>query len=679
MPQPSYSPRQDPLLIGASWYPEMWPESEWPKDLARMRELGFNLVRMFEFAWHRFEPQAGQFDTAWAVRLLDLCHAHGIAVQIGTPTAAPPAWLSTAWPEILHTGPDGKQDGHGRRRHINHHSRKYRELAAAIVGRMVEDLGTHPAVHSWQIDNEMNGMDYGQETRRLFHAWLRQRYGTVEGLNRRWGLEFWSQAYADFTQVPLCIASVGSIEVPERHHPSLILAIAGFQNEAWTSFIGEQCAIIRRRSGKPISTNMTGFIGAMDWFAHNRQLDRVGASIYSDRRYYDHNLVRFDRMRAEKREPYWLLETAPNWSAGGRTWNIHFDNRGPRLMSFLNIFLGGEMVLFWQWREHWAGQEMLHGTCVTATGRWRPNKEAWTALASEFARHGSWLQAHPPQQPELAVLIDNQAAWAFSIDPTDEKMDYPSNIRDQIHRPLATRQLWRDLIHPTADFTPYRVLCLPLLPQVDAATRQRLDAWVRAGGTLLLGPLTGFRSDDFTAFTDHEFGGFEDLIGGDSLLRHTVQWLEDVVRVEFTDGALAGHTARCRTMGDSFTPRPGTAALAYWRGGYADGQPAVLDHRHGKGRVITLGAVMDADSYGKIVAQACADAGIAPMAAADQKVVIAPRADAQGRLAGWGLCNISDQPQEVRLPKGGTDLLSGSSCPDGRVVLEPWGVALVAC
>ena len=81
----------DLLRIGASWYPELWLAEEWPKDVARMAELGFNMVRLFEFAWHRFEPREGAYDFDWAVQVLDLCRKHGIAVMIGTPTAGPPA------------------------------------------------------------------------------------------------------------------------------------------------------------------------------------------------------------------------------------------------------------------------------------------------------------------------------------------------------------------------------------------------------------------------------------------------------------------------------------------------------------------------------------------------------------------------------------------------------------
>ncbi len=661
-----------PLKIGASWYPEMWPEEEWAADVARMRSLGFNVVRLFEFAWHRFEPQAGVYDFTWARRLLDLLHANGIAAMIGTPTAAPPAWLTSAHPEVLGTRADGRRQQHGKRKHYNHHSRLYRQLSAALIEALCQALADHPAIHSWQIDNEMSGFDYGPETTALFHAWLAQRYGTIDQLNAAWGLEFWSQAYDSFEQVPLCTAEVGSIEVPERHHPSLIMAIARFQNEAWTSFITEQCAIIRRHSRQPITTNMVGLVGAMDWFAHNREMDVVGASMYADRRYYHYNLARFDRLRAEKGyRPYWLLETAPNWSGGGRTFNIHYDERGVRLFSWLSVILGGEMVLYWQWREHWAGQEMLHGTCVTATGRWRPNREAWTRLAADFAAHGAWLAAHPPQQARLAVVMSSQASWAFSVDPSDDDMHYPNRFRDHVYLPLVQAQLWRDVIGEDADLAPYQVLCLPLLPIIRPQLRERLEAWVAAGGTLILGPLSGIRTPEFTIPTDQEFGGLERLIGATSALRFTVQWVEDRVQVVFDDQ----RRSPTKTLCEAYEPT-GATVMARYQGGYGDGLPAVLDHRFGDGRVITIGGILDDQTWAGIVTQACQDAGLQAIAEAPPQVVIVPRVDDNGRVAGHAIANLSEEPQTITLPAPGRDLLSGHSIP-ATTTIQGFDVLLV--
>ena len=38
--------QDDALRIGASWYPEMWPEKEWAKDAARMGEIGFRVAHL---------------------------------------------------------------------------------------------------------------------------------------------------------------------------------------------------------------------------------------------------------------------------------------------------------------------------------------------------------------------------------------------------------------------------------------------------------------------------------------------------------------------------------------------------------------------------------------------------------------------------------------------------------
>src|SRR6187551_2299342 len=54
-----------PLLLGAAWYPEQWPESRWNADLDLMQKAGIRMVRVGEFAWSRMEPSEGQYDLDW--------------------------------------------------------------------------------------------------------------------------------------------------------------------------------------------------------------------------------------------------------------------------------------------------------------------------------------------------------------------------------------------------------------------------------------------------------------------------------------------------------------------------------------------------------------------------------------------------------------------------------------
>ncbi len=668
--------QDDRVHLGVSWYPECWPAEEWPADVARMKEVNISLVRLFEFAWVRFEPGEGNFDFAWAREVLDLLHASGIKAMLGTPTAAPPAWLTSAYPEVLGTGAGGVRKTHGKRKHYNHHSQAYRRHSRRIVEAMVRELGGHPAVHSWQIDNEMSGFDYGGETREAFHAWLEKRYGDVGTLNRTWGLDFWSQAYDRFDQVPLCTAALGSIEMPERHHPSLLIAIARFQNEAWTDFIREQAEVIRAGSDRPITTNMTGAIGAMDWFAHFRVLDRSGASMYADLNYYHYNFLRFDRLRAEKPHPYWLLETAPNWSGGGPVWNIHHDERGVRAFSWLSVLLGGSMVLYWQWRSHWAGQEMQHGTCVTSTGDWSPGKETWARLGREFDELSGFLLAHPAQRAGMALVTSSESAWCFSIDPIDpQKNNYLERFRDDLHVPLVNRHWHRDVIDPAADFSPYRVLLLPRLPMLDDAAVGRLRAWVEAGGTAVIGPMTGYRTEEMTARTDRVFGALEALMGGRCSLRFSPHWVEETIDVRFEDGGSCHPSVWC----EAFEPEDGTTVRARYEGGYGEGHTAVLDRRLGKGRVLTIGCPLDEERLMAVVEEAARDAGLAPLAAAgpeNEGVLLCPRAAADGSIAAMGLVNLRKEARRVELPSAGKDLIGGE--PTGTTVeLEPLEVRLV--
>lgn len=37
---------------------------------------------------------------------------------------------------------------------------------------------------------------------RLWHDWLKNRYGVIERLNEAWGTDVWSETYQTFEQVP---------------------------------------------------------------------------------------------------------------------------------------------------------------------------------------------------------------------------------------------------------------------------------------------------------------------------------------------------------------------------------------------------------------------------------------------------------------------------------------------
>src|ERR1700756_330237 len=99
--QATQYPDQPPILLGAAWYPEQWPESQWNADLTLMEQAHFSVIRIGEFAWSTMEPAEDRYEFTWLDRAIALAASHHMAVVLGTPTDAPPTWLTSKYPEIL--------------------------------------------------------------------------------------------------------------------------------------------------------------------------------------------------------------------------------------------------------------------------------------------------------------------------------------------------------------------------------------------------------------------------------------------------------------------------------------------------------------------------------------------------------------------------------------------------
>ncbi len=121
-------PGAPPLSLGTAWYPEQWPESRWDADLALMEKAHVTFVRVTEFAWSALEPSEGDYKLDWVDHAIRAAERHHIQVVLGTPGAAPPAWLTQKYPDTLRTMEDGRKDEHGNREQFNFTNAKYREL-----------------------------------------------------------------------------------------------------------------------------------------------------------------------------------------------------------------------------------------------------------------------------------------------------------------------------------------------------------------------------------------------------------------------------------------------------------------------------------------------------------------------------------------------------------------------
>ncbi|MEU7882438.1 beta-galactosidase [Microbispora bryophytorum] len=163
------------LAYGGDYNPEQWDPGVWREDVRLMREAGVNLVSLGVFAWASLEPEPGTYAFGWLDEVMDLLHENGVAVNLATPTAAPPAWLTHRHPEVLPVMADGERFGFGNRLHYDPSSPIYREHAANITRRLAERYSFHPALAMWHISNEYGPTAYNAAASAGFRRWLKSQ------------------------------------------------------------------------------------------------------------------------------------------------------------------------------------------------------------------------------------------------------------------------------------------------------------------------------------------------------------------------------------------------------------------------------------------------------------------------------------------------------------------------
>ncbi len=645
-----------PLLLGTAWYPEQWPEARWPKDLALMQAAHIRVVRVGEFAWSTLEPRQGVYHFGWLERAIAEAAQHHIFVVIGTPTAAPPAWLTSRYPQTLRIGPDGRRAQHGGRQQFSFSSPLYRTFCRDIAARLAQHFGHNPDVIGWQIDNEMGPPSFGAGTRRQFHAWLRRKYHTIAALNRHWTTAYWSETYGHFSQVPMRA---------QGENPGLLLDFRRFVSATWASYVGNQVRAIRRYASPRqfITTNTTHWGDQFDQYAIGRELTLASWDDYvPDGRYHWlDNAVEDDLVRGYKRRDFWVMETQPafvDWAPV----NAALPPYAMRELAWQDVGHGANAVLYWQWRSALNGQEQYNGTLVGPDGEPVPAYRVVRGIGAQFALAGPALAGTAPHS-RVAMLQSYASRWAIDFQRQTVRFRVVREFT-AFYKPLERFAQSVDVVSPEAPLAGYRLVVAPALNVLSRAEAHHLAAYVRAGGHLVLGPRSGMKDSYDALWTQRQPGPLARLLGG-----HVEQYYALLKRVPLA-GALGSGTASI--WAETLDPRaPGTRVLMRYgtSNGWLNGTPAVITRRVGKGSITYIGAWLDPPLMRTVIDALARAAHVHPLIpGVARNVEICERVGNGKRV--WILINHGRRPHTVHLPAAASPMLTGGA-PRRTVVLAP--------
>ncbi|MFJ5774320.1 beta-galactosidase [Streptomyces sp. NPDC093094] len=654
------------IAYGGDYNPEQWPRHIWLEDVRLMGAAGVNLVTLGVFSWSRIQPRPDVHDWSLLDEVLDLLHGHGIAVDLATPTAAPPPWFTRLNPRARPVTASGTRLAHGSRQVFCPSHPAYARAADSLVEALATRYRDHPAVALWHVHNEWgnhNALCYCDVSADAFRTWLRTRYGTLGALNEAWGTDFWSQRYGEWEEID------PPRDTTAFRNPAQDLDYRRFSSDALLDRHRSETRILRRIAPDiPLTTNLMGTLEKkVDGHAFAAECDLVSVDHYLTAADPDGHIglsLNADLARGMAGGRPWLLMEHSTSAVNWQPVNVAKRPGEMRRNSLAHLARGADGLMFFQWRQSRAGAEKWHSAMLPHSGTDSRVWEEVSRLGADLAALGDVVGTRV--RSDVAVLFDWHSWWALELEARpSEEVRYLDTVRDW-YEALWSLNITCDLVAPGTDLSGYRAVVAPNLYLLSDDDAKNLTRYVERGGHLAVGYFSGVVDAHDRVRAGGHPGALRDVLG---LTVEEYLPLRPAETARLADGA---HVTR---WAERIRPRGCETVLRYAGepgGGPAGGGSAATRHTYGRGSAWYVGTHLSVASLRDLLASFCEQADARPA------VPARPGLEAV-RRSGPGasylfLLNHTDGPMTV--PVEGVGLL-GAPVHDGRTTVPAGEVVVI--
>lgn len=572
-----------PFVFGSQYLRYPTPTSEsWPHDLARMKQLGMNTVKIW-VSWNQIEPNEGNFDFSMSDAIMDAIDHAGLKAVVNL-IYTPPRWVK------------GTEQ--------NFDNPQYFDSVSRFVRRMVERYAIHPAMLVWDCWNEPAiSFPSGPSTLAQYRKWLTTRYDSPKAAGIVWGRPFaWGRSV---------ITDWSEVEAPPLGFLAESLDWYRFHREHLPEQFSRLGAIIRKADPHhpvmvhDVFTGVTAVHTPYNDEMNMLPLDLHGVSLHVPAAQYEHADFVTENCRytfaitmktgvcRKLKKAFWVSESF----GGALTFSLPSPpTPGPETLRknmWQAVALGVQGFLFWQYRPE---RYPMPGT---EDGGWGltdlagDDTERSKAVA-EFAREVAPLVPLIPLVParaRSAIVVNDLTAFALDTRKRPEQLSagmsqYTTFERQALEAPYVSAVLGAyrafttcnipvDILSVQDSLDNYELIYLPLPMQMDTVVAERIRAFVERGGTAVLECGAGFYG---------EHGWVSEVVPGNGLANlfgvKEGEYRYHGVHRTLMDGGLSVSVAY-RT-GDLHV---GTARVT---GRFPDGSPARTEQVFGKGKAIYL-------------------------------------------------------------------------------------------
>jgi beta-galactosidase len=554
----------------------------------------------------------------------------------------------------------------------------YRRLSLAIASEMARAFTDTRGVIGWQIDNEFTlqrwGRCYCKYCRAGFQDWLRNKYGSLDAINSKWGTAFWSQVYTDFGQIPVPLPSNGD------PNPGLALDYDRYQSFANASFLEEQLVMLRKTCPRHfVTTNNVGApLDTIDLRELYRNLDFVCHDNYPGfAQIFSQGMppeilpavmaLGHDSMRSVKDGKPYLIMEEQSGKAGQRFFAPQPHKGQLRLWTYQAIAHGAMGVNYFRWDTATFGaEEYWHGLLNHDRSKSMGFDEIQQTIKELKTLGREMLESS--YSADLALVFDLDSDWALQIQPGNNKLTYQSHLISW-YASITSAHTGIDIVRADADLSRYKAVFASLQYVLSEKQGARIRSFVDGGGLFVTSFRLGVKDASSQIVRTPLPGLLRDVMG--VTVKDYVPIYSEKIGVKFSS-QLAGPDAECELWADLLQPES-ASVLATYTGPYA-GEAAITVNSFGKGKAIYLGADLDPASLARILGTLLVTAGIESSFGVPRGVEITVRTSGDRR---WiFLLNHTQESQEVSLPGRFADLLTGTVHAE-KASLRPYDVLVL--
>ncbi|WP_425622641.1 beta-galactosidase [Bifidobacterium adolescentis] len=671
-------PMFDHFLFGGDWNPEQWPEDTWEHDLDMLEDAHINEVTINVFSWALLQPAEDRYDFSMLDKIVALLVKHDFNIVMATGTAALPGWMMRLHPETIRTEQNGTRHVFGGRHNFCPTSPCFRKASRALAAHVAERYAGTPGLVAWHVCNEYGGgggLCYCDHCAEAFRTWLKNKYGTVEALNKAWCANFWSHTIYDWGDVVPPVSYGDGISDAKCVVSGLQMDYRRFQNQAQLAcYTNERDAIRAYDAATPITTNLMGTFKDLDYFEWAKEMDVVSWDNYPGMDTPpSFTAMCHDLMRGiGGNKPFMLMEQTPNQ----QNWFPFCKVKRPgevRKLSWQAVAHGADTVQFFQMKQSIGGCERFHGAVIAHDGteQSRVFKET-AALGGELDRIGKRIMGSQIRA-KVAIMFDWQSYWSLEgcVGPT-AGFSYPNEVH-RFYRAFWRRNVPVDIIESTTPLDKlkqYNLVVAPALITVLPGVAETLESYVSEGGSFITGYMAGIHDEHDLVVPGGYPGKLRDLMG---------VWVEEIDALA-PDETIEVHGDAVDAKGEivaSIIHREGARRLATYGGGeFYAGHSALTVNTYGKGKAYFVGTPLDETGMSAFMAPIIKELGLKPLDTPEDVSLSVRYGDDGVRYA--FLINNSESDKRLCLDElnGGVELLTGHVV-DGPVELKPYGVNVI--